>query len=243
MKVHFDQVPRSTLDILRQILIQGGPGPGAVLHRPSLRWQTILGAIAAVLGVFGIFLAASMAEDPRLQPWGPVISGGLSALFLLYAMAALRDHLLRRREGLDAFVLVTPTNVVRCWGAHWHLEFHRLKDATEFKTVQEYDEKQNHKGRRFRFGFGKQVVDFLVADPQVVSDLDEVTELAKAQGRGEALPDLPGAKIPDLMPPGPESQEGFLMRIFLNPRSEFWLVMAALLCVALIIAIMASRGS
>lgn len=241
MKVHAAQVPRSTLDTLRQILIQGGPGRGAVLHRPSLRWQTIMGAIAAALGILGIFIATSMAGDPHLRPWGPVISGGLTALFLLYAVASLRDHLLRHREGLGAFILVTPINVVRCWGAHWPLEFHRLKEATEFKTVQEYDGKQNYKGRRYRFAFGKQVVDFLVTDPQAVNDLDEVTELAKAKGRGEALPDFPGAQIPDLVPNGPESQEGILMRTFLNPRSEFWLLMGALLCGALIIAIVASR--
>ena len=241
MKVRFDQVPRSTLDTLRHLVIQGGPGRGAVLHRPSFQWQTTLGIVALALGALGIWITQSMLTDQHVPPWAPPVCGGVSALFLLFGIASIRDHFLRRREGLDAFILVTPINVVRCWGAHWPLEFHRLKDATEYKTVQEYDEKQNHKGRRFRFAFGKQVVDFLVSDPQVVSSLDEVTELAKAKGKGEALPDLPGVGIPDLMPPGPETEDGVFMRIFLNPRSEFWLFVGAMVCLALIIGVIASR--
>ena len=241
MKVHIDQLPVSTLETLRQSLTKGGPGRGAVLHRPSVRWQVVMGSFTLALGVLGITITISMAADPRMQPWGPVVSGGLSGLFLLYAAAALRDHLLRRRQGLDAFILITPTNLVRCWGAHLPLEFHRVKDATEYKTFQEYDQKQNHKGRRYRFAFGKQVVDFLVSDPRVVSEMDEVAELARTKGKGETLPDLPGTRIPDLMPTGPAAEEGFLMRTFLNPRSEFWLATGALLCLATIIAIVASR--
>lgn len=241
MKVAFEHLPSSTLESLRQMLSKGGPGRGALLHRPSLRWQTILGWIAAAVGAVGISIAVSMAGDERMRPWGPVISGGVSGLFLLYAIAALRDRFLRRRHGLDAFILVTPTNVVRCWGAHQPLEFHRLKDATAFKTFQEYDQKQRYKGRKFRFAFNKQVVEFLVSDPKRVSDLDEVVELGRAKGRGEPVADFPGARIPDLMPAAPETQQGFLMQVFMNPRSEFWMAVGALVCLGILIGIIASR--
>ncbi len=200
-----------------------------------------MGGISAAAGALGITITASLANDPNMKPWVPAISGAITLLFLLYAFAAARDHLLRRRHGLGAFILATPTNLVRCWGGHLPLEFFRLKDATEYKTSQEYDEKQRHKGRRFRFSFGKQGVDFLVSDPKEIAALDEVADWARAKGRGEALPDVPGAQLPDLVPAAPEAHENWLLRGLLDPRSEFWLLMGALLIAGVLVAIVASR--
>jgi uncharacterized membrane protein YhaH (DUF805 family) len=241
MKVQLEHVPASTLDSLKSMLAQGGPGRGAVLHRPSLRWLGIMGGISAAAGLLGIVVTASMMNDPNIKAWVSMIAGAITILFLLYAFAAARDHVLRRRHGLGAFILVTPCNLVRCWGGHLPIEFFRLKEATEYKTTQEYDEKQRYKGRRFRFLFGKQAVDFVVADPKEIAALDEVAEWAKAKGRGESLPDVPGAQLPDLMPAAPEAQESGLVRGLLDPRSEFWLLMGALLIVGVLVAIIASR--
>lgn len=241
MKVHLDHVPESTSELFKKALAQGGPGRGAVFHRPSLRWMGIMGGISSVMGILGVLITFSMAHDPQFKPWVPLLAGLITSLFLLYAFVVGRDVLMRRSHGLGAFILVTPTNVVRCWGGHWPLEFFRLKDATEYKTTQEYDEKQRHKGRRFRFVFGKHVVDFLVTQPQEIAALDEVAEWARAKGRGEALPDVPGAQLPDLMPAAPEAQENGLLRGVLDPRSEFWLLMGALLILGAIVAIIASR--
>ncbi len=241
MLVATENLPSTTLDHFRSLLAKDRPRGGVALYRPSFRWQTILEWVALALAVLGFVITAAAASDPGTPRWVTLTGGGVSALFLLYAIAAMRDHLLRRSQGLDAFILVTPSHLVRCWGAHMPLELHRLGDATDFKSFQDYDQKQRYKGRKFRFVFHKEVVEFLVSDPACVAEVDEMVNLARAKGRGERLPDFPTAGLSELIPTLPQTHQGILMRAFMNPRSEFWAAVGALVCVAILVGIIASR--
>lgn len=236
MKRHASDLPPPALALLREAVAKGGLGPDTFFQRPHQRWLiwaailTLLGAVAVTVGIW----AAGQANDTPLG--GVAVMAVADLLLLLYALAAWRDILFRRREGLDAFVLVTPAHILRCWGPHLPLDLYRLAQATSFKHVHEYDQRQNYQGRKFTFTFEDQGhIDVLVPREEDAQRLDYVLDLARAKGRGERVPLPPGSDAFDFHSPGPDptGMAGHL----LNPRSEFWIATGAILCIGCIVAV------
>ncbi len=161
----------------------------------------------------------------------------MSLLGLTYGLVALAEFVRSRRAELQPFLLVTPGNLVECRGSRRPLAVHRLADATEFHKVEQYN-RTRWTGMAYQFVFGgtKESAHIVLKDRQQIAALDEVLSLARAKGRGEQLPDWPGAHEPDLQIPQPESapQKTFLDQV-LDPASPLWVAVGAALIVAVIV--------
>jgi len=240
MQVCHQHLPAEAYERLAAAQRQGGFGRGSFFLSRLRRWPLWMGLI--VLAVAGVCLAmaVSMRHDPTLSRWWYcLIPAALGLLGVTYGLVALAEFFRSRRGELKPFLLVTPGNLVECRGSHRPLAVHRLADATEFHKVEQFNRAQ-WTGMSYSFVFGgtKESAQFVLKDRQQIAALDEVLSLAQAKGRGQPLPDWPGAREPDLQIPAPETppRKNFLDQV-LDPASPLWIAVAALLLAVLILLI------
>ncbi|MGO8703429.1 MAG: hypothetical protein ACLQVA_06390 [Candidatus Brocadiia bacterium] len=240
MQVWHQHLPAEVCERLASAQRQGGFGRGSFFLSRSRRWPFWMGLI--VLAVAGVCLAmaVSMRHDPTLsQWWYCLIPAALGLLGVTYGLVALAEFVRSRRAELQPFLLVTPGNLVECRGSHRPLAVHRLVDATEFHKVEQFN-RTRWTGIAYDFVFGgtKESARIVLKDRQQIAALDEVLSLAQAKGRGQPLPDWPGAREPDLQIPAPDSppRKSFLDQV-LDPASPLWIAVAALLLAVLVLLI------
>ena len=236
MQVCHRHLPAEARERLAAAQRQGGFGRGSFFITRPRRWLVWMGLIALAVGglCLAVIVSMVMAGDPALKHWDGLIPAVLALLGLTYGFVALAEFVRARRAELQPFLLVTPANLVECRGSHRPLAVHRLADATEFHKVEQYHRTQ-WTGMAYGFVFGqtRESAHFVLKDRQQIAALDEVLSLAQAKGKGQPLPDWPGACEPELQIPASESapRKNFLDQ-FLDPASPFWVATAVAAIVA-----------
>jgi hypothetical protein len=236
MQVCHRRLPAEVCERLAAAQRQGGFGRGSFFISRSRRWLVWMGLIALAVGGLCLAVIVSMLTfgDPTLNRWYSLIPGALALLGLTYGLVALAEFVRARRAELRPFLLITPGNLVECRGSHRSLAVHRLADATEFHKVEQYNRTQ-WTGLAYSFVFGqtRESAHFVLKDRQQIAALDEALSLAQAKGKGQPLPDWPGAREPELQIPASESapRKNFPDQFF-DPASPFWIVTAVAAVVA-----------
>jgi hypothetical protein len=236
MQVCLQNLPAEARERLAAAQRQGGFGRGSFFLSRPRRWLVWMGLIALAVGglCLAVIVSMLMAGDPALKRWDGLILAVLALLGLAYGLVALAEFVRARRAELQPFLLVTPANLVECRGSHRPLAAHRLADATEFHKVEQYNRTQ-WTGMAYGFVFGqtKESAHFALKDRQQIAALDEVLSLAQAKGKGQPLPDWPGAREPELQIPASESApRKNLWDPLFDPASPFWVLTAVVVIVA-----------
>ena len=208
-------------------------GEGTLFLAETHRWLVVMGFLSLGIGLASAWSLSSGVPDwPRhadaALPW-------VGLLGLVYGPLALMEYAQVFRSVLKPFLLVTPFNLVRCQGSHRPLELYRLPEATAFERVKEY-QGVKWTGQTYTFNFdGGNPVKFVLRQAKDMEAADRTLALARAAGRGEALPDLPIRRVGDLGPgyshPQPKASA---FEKLVDPSSETWLIVLGLLTLAFI---------
>jgi len=233
MRIRLRDLPADRVDLLKRIVQERGLGEGTLFLAEPHRWLVVMGLLSLGIGLVSAWSLSSGVPDwPRhadaALPW-------VGLLGLAYGPLALLEYAQVLRSELKPFLLVTPFNLVLCRGSHRPLELYRLPEATAFERVVEY-QGVKWTGQTYAFTFdGGNPVKFVLHHAKDIEAADRTLALARAAGRGEALPDLPVRRAGDLGPgySHPQPKAGGLEKLF-DPASETWLIVLGLLTLAFI---------
>jgi len=111
-----------------------------------------------------------------------------------------------------------------------------VQDATDFKATDHYSH-SSWTGRVYTFTFGDEIVSVTLKDRDAIQTMENVLELARARGRGEARPECPATTSGNLYPRGEviRHEVGILGQL-INPVSGFWITTGALALAVLLLA-------
>jgi hypothetical protein len=241
MYTRFADMPMHIRERLLLAQRQGGFGQGSFFLKRGRPWLLWMGLVASGVGGLCAAVCFSMQESERhAMGWAFFIPAALALIGLFYGVIALVEFFRTLKADLKPFILVTPTNIVQCKGSHQPLAIFRLAEATAFNQTNAYNREQ-WKGMDYIFSFGpKERIAFLLRRKEDMAVLDETLALARAKGKGETLPNLAGARESDLktdsMPAAPGRA---VMEQLAAPASEFWIIVAALALIGVIVAIAA----
>ncbi len=219
-------------DSLRQQLAAVGArqapadGPSFFLGKRPLRALLLCTLPGAAATAVGVLISARLLREPTFPATGAMIVGltGLAALWtLLLVVEAARVAGSRIRP----FILITPRVILDVGPDHDYLAGHRLDDATDFRMVDDYNGVK-FRGRQFVFTFPGDSWSVVLREAGAIRRLDQVLEQARGAGRAE------GAGL-ELLPAGPDLGRR-ATRVFTHPFGAFWLALAGLLLVGLLLA-------
>lgn len=188
----------------------------------------VLASVVAIASGYGAFVAAGRGETVAA-----IVLGAIAALPTVWSAVLLVESVRATRSRVRPFVLLTPSSVVRADFDHGFLEAAALRDATDFSTVIQYDGKQRFKCQRYEFKFPGSTMHLEIADAEGIARADEV--IARARAR------QPAPAGDALLPPTPGLARLPALRAFSDPFGAFWLVVAAILCLAAIVGIIIAR--
>jgi hypothetical protein len=227
---------------LREKLAQVHVGRGLGGSSPHyFRSQDHPGRVLACLGIGAVLTAGSglLLRSLIVENEGkPLVAIALIAILFLLAVvwtfvSAL--ELFRTRSAtIRPFLLITPKVLLRSDYGFAALEAYRLSDATGFESAKVYHgQNQSYQGQRYTFRFPGATVIFTARAAAEISALDDV--LARARSGGG--PEDPGAIF---LPEGAGSPKRPGYRAFTNPVGEFWLAIAGLLLVLMLVGMVVS---
>ena len=205
---------------------RGGSLPDAYFrsrHRPRL-----LAVLACVSFGAAVILAAVARSSV------PAVYAG-AALTAFYGGVCLLALVRSGAGAIEPFVLVTAAGIIKVGCSNGCVEGYQLRDATEFKKVNEYSGRQNYNGVAYSFIFPDGRIRIKEKEASQLQRLDAVLARARsgAARAGEPL-------LPDTGRPGAP----FFANV-LDPISRFWIeswaLIGALICIAVIILIMINR--
>ncbi|HEX9009554.1 MAG TPA: hypothetical protein VF804_04245 [Holophagaceae bacterium] len=233
MRVHFRDLPAERASALKGLVLASGRDQGAWSRIEPRLWLAVMGLLGLGAGLVSAWsLRTGAPAWPRpadaALPW-------VGLLGLAYGPLALAEYLRTLQADLRPFLLLTPFNLVRSRGSHRPLEMYRLSEACGFQRIEEY-RGSAWAGQGYAFEFdGGDKVHFTLHRRGDIEAADHVLALARAAGRGEPLPDLPGCRLGDLGPGyrRPTPEPGTLERL-LDPASETWLMVLGILLIAFV---------
>jgi len=233
MRVRLQDLPGDAAARLERIIQNRGLGEEAVflpLRRVWLLWAGLAALAAGAVAAWGLVTGAAGTGLWSLRPpaWA-----GLTGL--VYGTVALVDYLRILAAEWKPFILVTPLNLIRCLGSHHPLEMYRLSEASQFDQVEEYHGAA-WQGQTFRFTFdGGHKVRFMLRRREDIAAVNRTLQWARRAARGERLPDGPVRAAGDLRPGHLQALRGSgRIEAFLDPSSESWAVVLALLVLGML---------
>lgn len=190
-------------------------------HRPGrLVLMLVIGLGLAGAGVAATASVWFEATPPSL--WVRLVVSAASGLAVCWMFVCVLELVRAAASPVKPFLLLTPKVLLVADYAHGDLEGYRLKDATGFKKVETYDDKQNHAGLRFDFTFPDGAVQFVVKDAGEIQRLEAALALARQGGELD-----PGTSGESLLPSSGGGSKSGGLRGFTRPTGEFWLVVLA----------------
>lgn len=226
-------LPADVSDRLVEASSGRAPGLGGCYFKAIDRTRRRLVCLALAVAIALAAWYGALVAAGRDEAVGAVVLGSIAVLPTLWAAVLLVESVRAARSRVRPFVLLTPSSVVRADFDHGFLEAAALRDATDFSTVIQYDGKQRFKCQRYEFKFPGSTMHLEIADAEGIARADEV--IARARAR------QPAPAGDALVPPTPGLARLPALRAFSDPFGAFWLVVAAILCVAAIVGIIIAR--
>ncbi|MGA2080454.1 MAG: hypothetical protein ABSH53_07575 [Holophaga sp.] len=232
MRVRARDLPPEATARLQRVLWSEAAGEGILLVRVKRVWLGWVGLVLTGAGVLSAWTlirgtyAPGRAWDAAL-PWAGLV-------FLVYGAVALVEFLRVVCARTKPFLLLTPFNLVRCQGGWRPLEMFRLPEAGALERGEQV-EGTTWQGRVFVFRFdGGAKVRFTLGHREQVAATERILELARMAGRGQRLPDCLGREVGELRPPYlRDLPRTPFLAAFLDPTSETWLALLAVLLIGM----------
>jgi hypothetical protein len=199
-------------------------------RKRTLRALVICTIVGAMLTALSLLISVlELQERTHIVVKSLVV--GLSGLTALWTLLLLVESVRVAASRLKPFILITPRVLLEVGADHDYLAGYRLRDATDFKAVDQFSG-ANFQGRRFYFTFPNASWSLLLKDAKDIQRLEQVL----GQARSGAAPGSGGLH---LLPGEPGLVRG-TGRAFTNPFGEGWLGIGAVLLLGLVLSFFGS---